>query len=240
MRVTRHFLAVAFLFASPAFIPASDLKEIERRLLKEPAYQSKRPAYCLVAFGPKAATRVWLVLDGQDLYVDRNGNGDLTEPGEKIEARVEKVGVTSSFGDFFEDELSFEIGDVLEADRLVKHRDLRLKTSGGHSRLTIRSAGNWEQYSSNQLAFAKAPRDAPVVHFHGPRRLGLVGPAAFVLTTDGQLAVDISTAGLGPDSFAMYYNLSIPPEVHPQAEVTFPAPPGVRPVTVRLALNKRC
>ncbi len=28
----------------------------------------------------------WLVRDGDTLYVDRNGNGDLTEPGEKVAA----------------------------------------------------------------------------------------------------------------------------------------------------------
>ena len=31
---------------------------------------------------PEAQTRVWIVQDGDTLYVDRNGNGDLTEPGE--------------------------------------------------------------------------------------------------------------------------------------------------------------
>ena len=33
---------------------------------------------------PQAKARVWLVLDGDILYVDRNGNGDLTDEGEKI------------------------------------------------------------------------------------------------------------------------------------------------------------
>ncbi|MCI0456273.1 MAG: hypothetical protein L0Z62_04770 [Gemmataceae bacterium] len=74
-------LALAGL-ASPA--EAVDLTKIERRIAREPAYQSKAPRYCLVVFGPEAKTRVWLVLDGDTLYVDRNGNGDLTEEGEKV------------------------------------------------------------------------------------------------------------------------------------------------------------
>src|SRR5437868_11979754 len=82
---TRSFL-FALLIASglSANAQAVDLATIDRTIGKEPAYQSK-PKYCLLVFGPEAKTRVWLVLDGDDLYVDRNGNGDLTEPGEKVE-----------------------------------------------------------------------------------------------------------------------------------------------------------
>src|SRR5712691_7561911 len=61
---------------------AADLSGIPRTILKEPAYQGT-PRYCLLVFGKEAATRIWLVQDSKDLYVDHNGNGDLTEPGEK-------------------------------------------------------------------------------------------------------------------------------------------------------------
>ena len=60
----------------------ADLTRIERFIAKEPLYKTKAPEYCLLVFGPEAKTRVWLVRDGDTLYVDRNGNGDLTEPGE--------------------------------------------------------------------------------------------------------------------------------------------------------------
>jgi hypothetical protein len=75
-------LALAGL-ASPA--AAVDLTKVERRVGKEPAYATKAPRYCLLVFGPEAKARVWLVLDGDVLYVDRNGNGDLTEKGERVE-----------------------------------------------------------------------------------------------------------------------------------------------------------
>jgi RNA polymerase sigma factor (sigma-70 family) len=65
---------------------APDLAKIDRRIRKEPKYQGKSPRYCLLVFGPKAKDRAWLVLDGDTLYVDRNGNGDLTEAGKRIEA----------------------------------------------------------------------------------------------------------------------------------------------------------
>ena len=63
--------------------PAADLTKVDRSIKKEPAYQTKAPRYCLLVFGPRADYRVWLVLDGSTLYVDRNGNGDLTEAGQK-------------------------------------------------------------------------------------------------------------------------------------------------------------
>jgi hypothetical protein len=65
---------------------APDLARIDRRIGKEPRYVSKTPRYCLLVFGPQARDRVWLVLDGDTLYVDRNGNGDLTEEGKRVGA----------------------------------------------------------------------------------------------------------------------------------------------------------
>jgi hypothetical protein len=76
--------ALAVLVLVPGAAAAADLKKIDRAIAKEPAYVSKQPRYCLLLFGPEATTRVWLVADGDFLYVDRNGNGDLSEPGERV------------------------------------------------------------------------------------------------------------------------------------------------------------
>src|SRR5687767_5410138 len=85
MRATSWFsVLVALALAGRA--PAVDLTTIDRTIRKEPTYQSTKPLYCLLVFGPEAKTRVWMVLDDDVLYLDRNGNGDLTEPGERLEA----------------------------------------------------------------------------------------------------------------------------------------------------------
>jgi hypothetical protein len=64
---------------------AADLTKIERTLIKEPIYQTKTPKYGLLAFGVDAKIRVWVVLDGDVMYLDRNGSnsliGLLTENG---------------------------------------------------------------------------------------------------------------------------------------------------------------
>lgn len=78
-------LACLLLVASCAHgaAGAADLAKIDRSIRREPAYRSA-PRYCLLVFGPEAEHRVWLVLDGDSLYVDRNGNGDLTKDGTRV------------------------------------------------------------------------------------------------------------------------------------------------------------
>jgi hypothetical protein len=91
-----RFLMFAFLMVSAVPANAADLTTIDRRLTKEPAYQAK-PKYCLLVFGPEAKTKVWLVIDGDTLYVDRNRNGDLTEKDERLELpKYKKEGDSSS------------------------------------------------------------------------------------------------------------------------------------------------
>src|SRR5262249_13735404 len=66
----------------------ADLARIDRKIAKEPQYQHK-PKYALAVFGPEAQFKVWLVSDGNVLYVDKNGNGDLTEVGERLVSPME-------------------------------------------------------------------------------------------------------------------------------------------------------
>src|SRR5215831_909330 len=85
---------------------AADLTKVDRTLKKQPAYQGK-PKYGLLVFGPEAKHRVWLVLDGDTLYVDKNGNGDLTDKGERVTAPAFKA-VTHPI---YARERSIEVGD---------------------------------------------------------------------------------------------------------------------------------
>ena len=85
-----------------AGVPAADLAVVERSLKREPVFESGRPRYCLLVFGPEATQRVWLVVDGKYLYADycngdvlglvRNGNGA------SVRSLGAKVSNLSSFG----------------------------------------------------------------------------------------------------------------------------------------------
>src|SRR5262249_56361360 len=94
------FLPAAMALLAP-LTQAADLARIERKIAKEPAYQTKSPKYWLLVFGLDAKTRVWLVQDGDTLYVDRKGNGDLTGDGKRVKAEQKS-----------EDMRSFEVGDL--------------------------------------------------------------------------------------------------------------------------------
>src|SRR5262245_16612174 len=113
MTMPRRFAALALLAVSAA-APAADLTAIDRTVAKEPAYRTKAPQYCLLAFGPDAHDRVWLALDGDTLHVDRNGNGDLTDDGEAVPAEN-----SESQG---EGEYRFRAGEVRVGGRV--HKDL--------------------------------------------------------------------------------------------------------------------
>ena len=78
-------VAVCALLFFPIATFAVDLTKIDRTIAKQPAYRGK-PKYCLLVFGPEAKTRIWLVQDGDTLYVDRTSNGDLTGPAKKVVA----------------------------------------------------------------------------------------------------------------------------------------------------------
>jgi hypothetical protein len=93
-------LLVAGLLATP--VGAADLKAVDRNIRKQPAYQTKSPRYGLLVFGPEAKDRVWLVHDGDTLYVDRNGDGDLTDPGEAVAAKREPGRDPDESGDYFD------------------------------------------------------------------------------------------------------------------------------------------
>jgi hypothetical protein len=96
--------SAAFLAALAAADPAPPTRE--------PAYQSKAPKYAVLAFGPEGNDRVWLVHDGATLYVDRDGDGDLTDPGEAVPAKRD---ADRNPGDASQ---SFEVGDLRVGGRV--------------------------------------------------------------------------------------------------------------------------
>jgi hypothetical protein len=124
---------------------AVDLSKIDRTIKKEPAYQSK-PKYCLLVFGPEAKQRVWLVLDGDTLYVDKNGNGDLTEVGKRVKCPE----FTPSRHPFHERSRSIAVGNISAGG--LTHTDLQFSQT--EYRRKVRPSGDiaaskvreWQDY----------------------------------------------------------------------------------------------
>jgi hypothetical protein len=256
-------ILVLFFCSGPA--SAADLSKIDRTIAKEPRYQSK-PGYCLLVFGADAKTKVWLVLDGDVLYVDRNGSGDLTEGEKEVRREKSERQVPGSF----------RCGDIVPADGKARYRRLRVSGSPeeGGMVVAINEGGKHVQTAgvdvNGFLVFADSPEQAPVVHFDGPLTMGLV-PATEVTRSatlvkkgdrtevvrettvrailprferggkDADLRVAVGTVGQGKGTFAAIHHTGLASGIHPVAELEFPhqaSPKG--PIHITLALRNRC
>jgi hypothetical protein len=158
----RPILCLAlFVAATPAL--AADLSRIERRIAKEPSYQSKAPGYCLLVFGAEAKTRVWIVRDGDTLFVDRNGNGDLTEPDKRIQRPANHQ--------------EFNLDRVVASGWMTSYPYLRLTTqrrgSADHFVIDFAVPGKYKQ-SVQSSPFGDRPETAPIIHLDGPLTVGLL------------------------------------------------------------------
>lgn len=178
-----------------------DLTKIERKILKKPTYETKKQEYCLLVFGPEAKLRVWLVLDGNTLYVDRNANGDLTDPGERV-----PIGIHGSF----------PAGDIDDPFAKTKHLNIVVFPVGKNpATIDIRSAGRYRQRCHPK--YGSQPSKAPIIHFNGPVTLKLdvsherisdfgIGKAGILRRgKDAYVEGHLGTPGLGEHSFAHYW-----------------------------------
>ena len=177
-----------------------DLTKIPRTLAKEPQY-SQPPRYCLLVFGMKADTRVWLVLDGATLYVDRNGDGDLTEANEAIKS----ISTNAGYSSFQIDRITASSGKV--------YSNLRVNetTSGFGLSITVPENGT-QMVGFGQAAkpeFSVTAKDAPIIHFDGPLSLTQYSEKRIISRQssgksdrDRALRIMIGTAGLGAGTFA--------------------------------------
>ena len=163
MRTPHSWSALAWVALTALPTAAADLSSIERTILKEPRYTGT-PQYLLLAFGEEARTRVWVVFDGDRMYVDRNSNGDLTDDGPA------KLRPENSYW--------FNVGDVADADGKTVHLSPRIMVRGGASgayqfqlRFPIREKyEQWVRYSP----LGSTPAGAPIVHLDGPLQVGFL------------------------------------------------------------------
>jgi hypothetical protein len=243
---------------------AADLSKIDRAIRKEPTYQSKSPKYCLLVFGPEAAARVWIVLDGDVLYVDRNGNGDLTEEGERVRSTKLTPRLKESNVQLF-----FDIRDLEPEGRKVDRKYPRMAVvrvkDRGYSVVVELGGGRLQSRFDDRLQWSERPKDAPILHFDGPLTLALVDDARdgyFELVKAFNKKFDlhavIGTPGVGKHTFVALqhgqWTLAaklddsytktkplVPEDLHPLAEIEFPSKAlDGPPVRARAELLDRC
>ncbi len=206
---TMACLSALLLASGPGW--AADLTKMDRTVHHEPVYQSKAPRYCLLVFGAEAHTKVWLVVDGNSLYLDENGKGDL---------RKAKRVKLSDFGSWF------KAGDIQVADDRTKY------ISGGDwfyadkehwLRIDLEASDGWKYSAIPQLADRALV--APVVHIAGPltMSLGRQAPKSLKPGATVELEPLLGTPGLGDGAFAAVRTIPKVGERTPQADIEFPS-----------------
>ena len=154
----RNTVFLAAVLAAPPLL-AVDYDQINRSIAKEPKYQSPKPEYVLLLFGSEAKRRVWVVVDGDVVYLDRNGDGDLTSADERFETSKDCHDV--------------EIADHDGKTRYVItglriHREQSPPTLMAY--VEIHGPLKYKQYCDAEL---HATREAAAIaHFHGPLAIG--------------------------------------------------------------------
>lgn len=219
MTVTRCGLVAWILLVWVLPARSANLTKIERTIAKEPAYQSKAPRYCLLVFGPEARTRVWLVLDGQTLYVDRDANGDLTGASKRIVSsgkspRLLRFEVSTVFPvpakdqtdlyvDIYEDGGAYVYLLNYKGDSLIRRQDTARR-----------------QDKEESLRFADRPQDSPILAFDGTLTFQLVNTKqAFVRgNKSSPFEVRIGTPGLGSNAFLRFFS----EDLAASAQIAFP------------------
>jgi hypothetical protein len=230
-------LLAAFAVAVP--VRAADLTKIDRTIAKEPAYKNK-PQYVLLVFGAEVKFRVWLVRDGDALYVDRNGNGDLTDDKKRLTLAGQKL----------------RAGDLGAPDGQTRYTDLVIESYENPQNKavywTINVKGKYPYRAfcdaQGDLVSAARPQDAPVIHFDGPLS---IEPFDYCMRKPTQLLrrqrpselrACFGTPGLGKGTFA-YLLPAEKDKVELQAEVEFPRRDGAekaKPIKLNLTRDPDC
>jgi len=234
--------------------------------VKEPKYQHV-PKYSLLAFGLNQETRVWLVLDGEILYADCHGNGDLTAPECRITAKKDVVRLGNP--GFYKDMVRYDIDlthlkgtarsqlrlDLFRRDEQfvpksqIDHHNQKQWVENQWERAVITRTSEHGESSIISLYLVSAPENTQVTNFDGPLSLAMKNGAD-----------QIFERGSGGSDFPLYIgsigrtckngtrpvmsNLAleeVPEDLHLIATIEFPGKlPTEKPITQVFMLKERC
>lgn len=208
---------------------APDLRNIDRRIGKEPAYNAERPLYGLLAFGPRAQKRVWMVLDHSKrdsrlfdrLYVDLDADGDLTGPAEQVIGREQG------------DSVRFQLPDLKDPVNGAVHSHFTVRVSGAAAPTVMVSlmwrgrskmgGGYPEDPEAGYMRFGDRPANAPVMWADGD------GPFRFQRWYGGRLPIGgqedfkvfVGQPGEGPNAFWAFQEHVLPDAEGVQATLVY-------------------
>jgi hypothetical protein len=241
MRTAVFLSALSWSVAcAPAW--AADYSKVDRTIRKEPVYDGLSQKYALLLFGAEAKLRVWVVLDGETVYIDRNADGDLTGKGKR-----------------FPDLRSCKEVELTDADGQTRYIIKGISTHFEQPNVEsldvdveIKGPVSYWQYCGVELH--RRPTEAHIAHFHGPLTMGPQTvnwkvPADLVLVTGDKptnLRGHVATQNAEHGCWVVVRThngdaSAFPADVFPVVDVEFPAKvPGAAPVRKRYRLDKFC
>jgi hypothetical protein len=219
------------------------LSAVERKIVKEQKYTTE-PKYVLLALGAKAEATVWVVEDGESLYVDKNGNGDLTDDGPPAKpSNVRNLG--SLTNDYPRGDFDYVLDDIRANDG-SRHTNFKIvrwdyaADQKGHG-IYFTLNDKIPMYAGWTPFWSKSANDAKIIHFGGslePRQLRY---KEFTIgSSPVRLSIAFITPGSGKGSEARLSIDALPADVVPVVEIDWPVPPGAKPLHTSQPLKERC
>jgi hypothetical protein len=241
-------LAAMMLVGSSAAgaFAASELERVDRTLVKEPSYDDS-PRYLLLALGQESPTMVWVVEDGRKLYVDKNGNRDLTDDGPPIEpAEVREFnsgpdGASKSWDfDYHLDEFNPSNGPAQSEFQL---RRWNYENAGQDSYgLSLTLDRKTPMYAGWFGSFwGSSPSEASIIHFGAPLTPKMLRYKNLQLRSGlRRLSIGFMAPGLGEASESRLNIDAVAADVVPVLEIEWPKSGGGPPLRTSHQLDQRC
>lgn len=233
-------------FAATSFGANSPLESIERRIRKEPRYESS-PQYVLLALGAEAKPLVWLVEDGRKLYIDQNANSDLTDDGPPLTPTNERVLIPGGEPD---KPKSWDFEYVLEKFAPAngpEQTDFKLsRWNYGDSDkdrygLSFTLDGKIPMYAGWVSFWAPSAEKASIIHFGGPLTpQSLRFKKVAIGGKENRLSMGFFNAGLGKGADARLSIDAVTADVMPEVRIQWPTMSDQSPLETRHTLNHRC
>jgi hypothetical protein len=211
-------LAICSAFGAHAVPRDADLAKIERRIAKEPKYVAA-PRYALFVLDEAADFRVWAIFDKSTpdapfydvLYFDMNGNGDLTDRGERFVGKRDASLAPAGL------EMLIRVGDVAVPGTKLVHKGLRFSTSPKEGRVGFwfdmkwnggtEVSGTYGDVGTDTAEFAGSAEKAAIIHPDPNATLSFAlwmnGPVEMKIGAATHLSLVAGHRGLGPNSLAV-------------------------------------
>jgi hypothetical protein len=214
------------------------ISKIDKSIVKEPKYRAK-PRYALLVIGAESKIPIWIVHDDDRLYVDKNGNRDLTDDGPAIEAtQKRRLDRTSWDRNFVTAEWKMANGSHVRDFGL---RNWNYSDPEDQYGLSLTVDDKVPLYAGWNALLSPSSKKAPVIHLGGPVSPQMLRYQKFELGTKPErFSIAFATPRELKIASARLNIDGLPATVKPIANIQWPTKSGDPPLVTSHLLSERC